>query len=430
MTSISNLSWVPPANNVSSLQFDNCDIPSEWLSNYFRARHEWPMNATKNMLLAGYHQYWMDSKITPPTPGEVMNWFFNTTLTNDDDSVVKALTKYTNTQCLDKFCSLLPWQGNADFAGRGMLATYATEAVFVTFYVVVLLTAKAHRSKTTGKAGFGRIHEATRESLRAFLDAALLFAIAMLVAAVYNFGITLYDSDKAVTFISSIMSAFVSLFSILPAIALHSSASSNLRRSKTRIWIWLLIGSLTIAMMGLGLFTYGSIRSRYKKVVQLDSSGQLLFEETCLDVDALGMFTGLLVCLFVILAAFVLIYVIFVCVWTQQSKKTGCFAKFRTVWTAFAAFGSMVLMWVAFGVFCYYRSHMDSRAGDSNQDHEWSFGQILALFTFVPVVIEWVTIWWEGAEDGLNGLMSDQYKVYRNDAVSQVEVEEVHEFKA
>ncbi|KAF1958764.1 hypothetical protein CC80DRAFT_19482 [Byssothecium circinans] len=427
MADISSYSWVPPANKISSLHYDNCDIPSEWLSNFYRSSHEWPMNATRNMILAGYNRYWIDNNITPPKPREVEDWYFNATFINKEKQPRNALVDSTFANCLDQFCSLLPWKGNADFAGRGMLATYATEAIFTTLYITILLIGQYGRRPKSGtwKNRLGRIHEATNESLRPFLDAALLLTIAMLVAANYNFGITIYDPTKAVTSTSCVMSAFVSLFTIFPTIALHTSASHSLRRSKFRTWTWGLIGALTASMMGLfiwAIYITGISRRYYYDGLGLDTSGQLFFERNCLNMDALIEFDNSLLILFAILGLVVLVYLLLRCLWRRPfSKKNRFLLKLRLIWPLLTVLWAVLAMWASFGVFVYYRKNLDSRAGDMSEDHEWSFGQILAIFTFAPVVIEWTSIWWEGAEEGLNGLMSDQYKVYRNDALPQVE---------
>jgi hypothetical protein len=50
-------------------------------------------------------------------------------------------------------------------------------------------------------------------------------------------------------------------------------------------------------------------------------------------------------------------------------------------------------------------------AGDENKDTEWSFGQILAVGTWVPVVVEFAYVWWERPLEALNGRLMDPYEV-------------------
>lgn len=51
------------------------------------------------------------------------------------------------------------------------------------------------------------------------------------------------------------------------------------------------------------------------------------------------------------------------------------------------------VMWALLGLFTRYRSSLRSVMGSSNKDSEWSFGQVLALTTWVPVAVDLTTIY-------------------------------------
>jgi hypothetical protein len=52
----------------------------------------------------------------------------------------------------------------------------------------------------------------------------------------------------------------------------------------------------------------------------------------------------------------------------------------------------LVLMWVLLVMFYQYRSRVQTIAGRSNEDFKWTFGQMLALCAFAPVLVELVSI--------------------------------------
>ena len=43
-------------------------------------------------------------------------------------------------------------------------------------------------------------------------------------------------------------------------------------------------------------------------------------------------------------------------------------------------------------LFTLYRNHLRDIASQTSLDGKWTFGQVLSLFTWVPVVIEWLLI--------------------------------------
>lgn len=56
-------------------------------------------------------------------------------------------------------------------------------------------------------------------------------------------------------------------------------------------------------------------------------------------------------------------------------------------------FISLVFMWLFLALFTAYREDVRHRAGSSDQDGEWTFGQVLSLVTWAPVVVELATVY-------------------------------------
>lgn len=72
--------------------------------------------------------------------------------------------------------------------------------------------------------------------------------------------------------------------------------------------------------------------------------------------------------------------------------------KLLQVLRVFIAVGYITLMWWCLTRFIALRQSIKTRAGTSSQDYVWSFGQVLGLASWVPVLVELAYVWWEGPE--------------------------------
>jgi hypothetical protein len=71
-------------------------------------------------------------------------------------------------------------------------------------------------------------------------------------------------------------------------------------------------------------------------------------------------------------------------------------------------------MWVFLGWFVVLTLQVRKRAGENNRDNEWTFGQVLALATWVPFITEFAYIWWEDPEKAMSGRLMEPYEVIAN----------------
>ncbi len=68
-------------------------------------------------------------------------------------------------------------------------------------------------------------------------------------------------------------------------------------------------------------------------------------------------------------------------------------------------------MWFILAWFIVFNVNQERHAGASDQESQWSFGQILSLATWVPVVIELAYVWWETPAHAINGKLMDPFEV-------------------
>jgi hypothetical protein len=81
---------------------------------------------------------------------------------------------------------------------------------------------------------------------------------------------------------------------------------------------------------------------------------------------------------------------------TQRSERLDKLRKkleaLRAHWWMVVAVLSLVGMWTYLALFTRYRQLIVSKAGITQQDTRWSFGQVLALATWAPVVVDFAYI--------------------------------------
>jgi hypothetical protein len=121
--------------------------------------------------------------------------------------------------------------------------------------------------------------------------------------------------------------------------------------------------------------------------------------------------------------------------WTS-TRKEGC--KLDALWHIFrrclrVANGvlCLIIMWLFLIFFAHYRRTVQDLAGRSDDDSDWTFGQVLSLATWAPVIVElaaiylckcivtdlrtqgncWLTSSVDGPEKGLSKNLSERYQV-------------------
>jgi hypothetical protein len=197
--------------------------------------------------------------------------------------------------------------------------------------------------------------------------------------------------------------------SVLPVVLLQLAASDMLRRVQGRKLLWAIVAILISIILSLNMaFPIG--REEY-------SNEQRKFEEHCLLLGrfpevAIGL--GRAIAVFLVLGIGGYLIAPLMPALRHRSSLFWGIRLSRPLWflaitTAFCA------MWLFLGSFIYFQTHLSKvRAyGDDNKDTEWSFGQILALGTWVPFLVEFGYLWWEQPEEALSGRLVDPYEVVK-----------------
>lgn len=290
------------------------------------------------------------------------------------------------------------------------MITYYIAAIFSTIYFVVLTpelcTAYGRTlpwlAKGAGRSRYGTLNAGFRESLQGTLDATLLFAISMLVAAVTRYVQIQLHPDETYSLYGLMDSVFLSAFSVFPCFILQS-LSHELRRRRVRLFMWLLVLIFAITVDVLYNKNFLDVFSSEER---LDATlgteqefGQFVWLELCQSYPLMGGLETTLKVGHGLMLANCSWWIYYVVAGLGGSRwKPALQAKAGKMWMWWESarlwlrVGNCILclavMWTFLGLFTVYRADIATKAAGSDQDSEWSFGQVLTLVTWIPIFID------------------------------------------
>ncbi|KAI1440928.1 hypothetical protein F5Y02DRAFT_431689 [Annulohypoxylon stygium] len=411
------------AASVSVFQGESIVITADYVTKYLKAIL--PANATPPndwTLLHWYNDYIM-TELTANLTNTASTDAANSSLPIPG-SLLEKLSAFPLLNCTIDVCKNLDWVGDPDVSGRGMLITYYIAAGFVTIYLCALTLSDAGFFKLQPPVGSKRawLLAGFEESASTFLDATLIFAVSMLAAACFRLSQALFQeygkSSGHWMLYASIGSIYMSTFSSLLPLLLQLSAH-GVRHHWLRVMMWTLVIVLGIANEVLFDWFFGKTNfhlfSQLKDVLEaiwLDLCSPLKLLQYALDP------TLRIAQLLLILNA--ICYVIWM-VCRGKPKMLEGWPRFRVFWqraSRYIKLFNMILcclvMWSMLGLFHVYRDQVNYAAGKDNQNSDWTFGQVLAVATWVPVVVEFVTVLKYGPEEGLGKKISRKYTIIPN----------------
>ncbi|KAI0159881.1 hypothetical protein GGR52DRAFT_166046 [Hypoxylon sp. FL1284] len=448
-------SWTPPPPSI--LNLGNCAAITDFLADQFviasldeeeREVRRGDYGKITNFLTSMVPDDWSDER---PSLDQLSLWWndvWGNTTAPDDPEYIDIYREIYNQGiygCNHEICDKLDIDGDPDVSGLGMMASYYLAAALATVYLFALsigsLLAQPRRY---------RVVEAFGESANTFLDAALVFSGTMLVSATvrYTSFIRGHNDEEDYSYYRILAALSMSIFAITPCLVIQTVAN-KLRRRLLRQVLWLAVVGLFIAaavqyfkVFDRRLFkelfpasgTYAidtdGIQGWWKESLWLrscsdDSVIQRLFTSWKISFGLLGI--NLVWLLYYVsssiplLRRFVGAKLDSVRMW--KSHGTTLHARWTRL-KPFLRFANGILccaaMWLLLITFTLYRKSVQRLAPSTDKDSDWTFGQVLALATWVPVVVEWVAIMIYGPESGLEGHMSTEYQVTRtSSAISE-----------
>ncbi|KAK4111074.1 hypothetical protein N656DRAFT_799374 [Canariomyces notabilis] len=284
--------------------------------------------------------------------------------------------------CSASVCRSLGWQGNTDLAGIGVFSSYCIEAALATIYLVVLL---ANRFKIWKK---GRVLDSFLGTVSDLVQGVFVFSVAIMIASLHSIVKVLDQSDYSVTTYEIVTAMLVTIFSVCPATLLYAIGGNSKGPKPILRPILLVIWILMLAVVNLGRTTDPS-----RQALAANTIGHP-FEVYCQVIGSAPLEAARI---FAVAAA-------------EGGKEED-----GRAWRVIVSVLACLVMWFFLGLFAAMRATIIDVAGDSDKSNEWSFGQIVALASWAPVVLNFFYLLFLGVEKGQGSKLPHGYTITSSD---------------
>ncbi|KAL0935938.1 uncharacterized protein CTRU02_208153 [Colletotrichum truncatum] len=322
-------------------------------------------------------------------------------------------------KCAAEYCKAAGYTGSQDLSGIGVVVSYFLEALLGTMYLIAftihqtILYFKKNKPKKSrpqqAQTVSDRILDSFRGSLDMFLGGAMLIAVAMLGAALYS-SITQGEEKRKTNpdlpsgeaVYEMPLSLIASNFSVFPVMLLYALVKHEGHRKWLHRSVLLILWGLSASVVFLA--------PRAEIDYDERKSGRRNF-----DCDQRGsQYWQVVKATQFLVIALPLLWLVITLFLTTGFKIPGMVDKpwvktWRGIWRLLIAWINLFLMWGILAYFAHFRQKIIDTAGGLDKNDEWTFGQVLALAAWVPVVAELFYILAFGLEDSLSGHMPSDY---------------------
>jgi hypothetical protein len=267
--------------------------------------------------------------------------------------------------------------------------------VLVTFYLAILPSLRFGKLPQTfsNVSWISRTLVAVQHSTATFLGASFVFSIAMLLASIVTLATVREQELEGATLSTRVLATLMPISSVFPVVLLQLAASRMLRRGKGRGALWGLVCLLIVILCLSRVFSLN--HDNMAQCFQFDS---MLYVRTFAYFLAGTLALGI-ICYFIITSLLR---------WFPERPLVRKICRF--LWWASIAV-SFLSMWACLVWFIQFQIASSKVGVGVNRDTEWSFGQILALGTWVPVILEFGYLWWEKPVVAMSGRLMAPYEV-------------------
>ncbi|KAK2016735.1 hypothetical protein LZ32DRAFT_552304 [Colletotrichum eremochloae] len=433
--------WVPgkDASGSKNLTWDqldfnrNCSHWGHWLSAMLQT-DSWNPKETIGMSLPSAMLYYAGAMPEGyhTTYDEVAKWFaynmYHTPFPENSttpeyyffsERFNKTLLLGPKSYCPKEYCKAIGYTGNQDLCGIGVVVSYYLEGILATMYLVAFTIHQMRqhlhnnvykKPRPIHKQGFGnRIFDAFRGSLDIFLGGAMLISVAMLGASVYAGATNVEERTGANPDLPSpdsiyetALALIASSFSVFPVMLLYALAKHDGHRKWLHRSVLFLLWGLSVTVVYLA--------PRGELDYQLRKSGQRNF-----DCDQRGsQYWHVVKATQFLVVAIPLLWLVITVFLTTGFRIPGMVdrpwvKRWRSMWRLMIAWINMLIMWGILVYFTIFRQKIIDAADGLDKNDEWTFGQVLALAAWAPILAEIFYILTFGLEDGLTGHMPAGY---------------------
>lgn len=364
----------------------NCTLVARFFQGY-TANGGSTLGATVNYV----RQALPDSRRNKSVDQIINMW--DTTIANDNFSAVYLDRPIA--ACRRDICQMMPWPGNSDVGGTLMIAAFFIEAILTTaFFIAYLMDHNIgkvmdHRKH---KGPYNRFLNACEGTSGLFLDSVLLFSLAISLASLYLGLTTTSAHDLISTTLASSLTA-------LPILTIWPLQLQIQRRQEFRGFL----RSQINIILGLHGLVVSQRAARW--------SGNS-WESTCYAYGVENLpYVNILISFFTFLSI--------LSVLTDgtplplfHSRIAVDIQKFILSRPFITSFGTIGI-WTLLGVLLVSRNQVENIVGNGFRVNDWGYGQILALITWIPVLVDFGHLFFNSPKKGLEGRIPRPWQVQK-----------------
>ncbi|KAF2260000.1 hypothetical protein CC78DRAFT_571481 [Lojkania enalia] len=373
--------WVPP--DFRTLDFaKNCTkvatFAAEWNQDEDMARSALPAVVSFFRMALSPE----DKKIA--TAGNIVDWYLdiqgsdrNGIVSNEfHQHVIKAPLQ----RCQKETCRVMEWPGNPDIAGIGMVASYSIQAISITIIFIACALDHYYRrrnpkSHVLNGILYRRFIGPLTSDLHVFVEASSLMSFTFTIALFHLKRRT--DKGEAVTNQEVMLTWLASAFSLFPTYTSYALFADEEKRYRDRGVQWFYIIIACLLSVPSWFFYVGPPKPR--RYGWWESICMTRKESLKAWITPLQNIT---------ITFLVLTWIWMLTFWGSRVGTNGKSPKrksLRVVLRWILASFLLTLTWALFGLLMSNRKRYIDKAGDDNAENVWTFGQILALFTWFAV---------------------------------------------
>ncbi|KAL2879320.1 hypothetical protein SGCOL_005448 [Colletotrichum sp. CLE4] len=279
-----------------------------------------------------------------------------------------------------------------------VVVSYYLEAILATMYLVAFTIHQVRRhfnknlwEKTRPKQKqrlSGRILDSFRGSLDMFLSGSMLIAVAMLGASVYSAATNFKENSETNPDLPSAdaryeqaLALIASNYSVFPVMLLYALAKHDGHRKWLHRSVLALLWGLSVTVVYLAPRAEIDYKER--------KSGHRNF-----DCDQRGsQYWPVVKATQFLVIALPIIWLLLTLFVTTGFKIPGMIDKpwikrWRSCWRMLVAWINLLVMWGILGYFTHFRQKIINAADGIDKNDKWTFGQVLALAAWVPIIAE------------------------------------------
>ncbi|CAM1501970.1 Fc.00g039540.m01.CDS01 [Cosmosporella sp. VM-42] len=397
-------------NDTWSLNFDsssNCQAASLFLSQYLSS-NDIGLNA-----LVDFVESFVPSEVTDL---DVLTWF--TCIRHcQSDKAFELLVGVPMEVCGIELCSALEWDGNGDIMGIGMVVVYVMAAILATayfglFFYSMICRRSYHQfrddTKNPEQTFWQILWSGFYTSVREFHNGLTIFTISILCASLV---VAIHGTSTYTVRTSSLIStcSTAMYFLILP-IRLEVE-----RRRHFAIVSSVVVWALLVAEL--------SVAFKWKLPINSsDNSGKMdMFEELCFNNDAANKVNRILRALVIAGCGSFVFFALPHIIGLFQGKKGKEVSKIgvltrvpsRLLLCAYC----LTIMWSTLILLLHFQSKIarNNSRERAEDEEKWTFGQILALATWAPVIEELIRGWLFKEAETQESRLNHHYTLNKND---------------